>query len=508
MTANASPPQPASRDLVRIRLEPLSIEFEVARGEALIAGLAARGIEFPCGGIGICGGCRVRVLSGALPVTEADAAILTPDELAGGWRLACQANADEPLVLDCGQWHMEVLSDSSVVAAGPESRPRKIAIDLGTTTIAAQLIDSATGEVLGVETALNPQAAFGSDVMSRIRAALEGQDLTAPIRAALGEIVARLAAGNAAQVGEVLLVGNTVMHHLFCGLDVEPLSRVPFASPHLGEQRFAPRELEWDLPADCTIRFARCIGGFVGSDILAGIVAAGMTRSYALTALIDLGTNGEIAIGNRSGIVCASTAAGPAFEAGAIQMGMRAVTGAVSYVTLADGALRATVIGDVTPRGICGSGLVDAVAAGLRSGAILANGRVADGSKVFPVAAPVVLYQSDIRELQLAKGAIAAGFRLLLKRLGATMGDLHAIHLAGAFGNYVQIESAIRIGLLEAPHALIHAAGNTALRGAKMLLVGGEPELPPIEHVSLAADAGFEGEFAACMAFPDVRAVR
>ena len=125
---------------------------------------------------------------------------------------------------------------------------------------------------------LNPQAAFGSDVMSRIRAALEGQDLTTPIRAALGQLVARLARGRASQVTEVLLVGNTVMHHLFCGLDVEPLAHVPFQSPHLAEQRFTARDLGWDLPSDCVIRFARCIGGFVGSDILAGIVAAGIAH--------------------------------------------------------------------------------------------------------------------------------------------------------------------------------------------------------------------------------------
>jgi uncharacterized 2Fe-2S/4Fe-4S cluster protein (DUF4445 family) len=387
-----------------------------------------------------------------------------------------------------------------------------IAIDLGTTTIAAQLIDAA-GSVLGVETALNPQAAFGSDVMSRIRAALEGHDLTdidltSPIRASLGQLVARLARDHTSQIAEVLLVGNTVMHHLFCGLDVEPLSHVPFHSPHLAEQRFTPCDLGWDLNSDCLIRFARCIGGFVGSDILAGIIAAGIANTENLVALVDLGTNGEIAIGNRHGIVCASTAAGPAFEAGSIRMGMRAVTGAIAHVSLAEaalaiGALRTNVIGDVAPRGICGSGLVDAVAAGLCSRAILANGRIADSSKIFPIAPPVVLYQSDIRELQLAKGAIAAGFRLLLKHLDAQAHSLHAIHLAGAFGNYVQIESALRIGLLEVPHALIHAAGNTALRGAKMLLLAEEPALPPIEHVSLAADPAFQDEFASCMSFPE-----
>jgi uncharacterized 2Fe-2S/4Fe-4S cluster protein (DUF4445 family) len=540
-------------DSVRIRLEPLAVELDVPRGGLLVAGLAAHGVEFPCGGMGECGGCGVRVLSGSLPATDADRTIFTPEQLAAGWRLACQAHADVPLVLECAQWHMEILADTTDVApsfpasapvnaerAGKDHIPPEsdlgIAIDLGTTTIAAQLIHLGSGDVLGVETMLNPQAAFGSDVMSRVHAALEGRDLATPIRAALGEVVARLAAGRKSEVAEVLLVGNTVMHHLFCGLNVEPLSHVPFESPNPGEQCFKPHDLSWDLPADCLIRFARCIGGFVGSDILAGIVAAGIANGPELRALVDLGTNGEIAIGNRDAIICASTAAGPAFEAGAIRMGMRAVTGAIAHVTLEGDVLRATVIGDVAPRGICGSGLIDAVAAGLRSGAILANGRIANGTKLYPVAPPVVLYQADIRELQLAKGAIAAGFRLLLKRLGANTPlppespgqlkgrdlsraataanregalaleeppSLRSIYLAGAFGNYVQIDSAIRIGLLEFPHSLIHAAGNTALRGAKMLLLAGEePALPPIEHISLAADPTFQDEFAACMTFP------
>jgi len=187
-------------------------------------------------------------------------------------------------------------------------------------------------------------------------------------------------------------------------------------------------------------------------------------------------------------------------------MGMRAATGAVSHVSFADGAMHATVIGDAPPRGICGSGLVDAVAAGLRIGAILPSGRVANGTKLFPIAEPVVLHQSDIRELQLAKGAIAAGFKLLLKHIGASVHEVKKVHLAGAFGNYVQIDSAIAIGLLTAPKELIHAAGDTALRGAKMLLLqNGDPSLPHIEHFSLAADPSFQDEFVNCMAFPETR---
>ncbi|MFZ0394781.1 MAG: ASKHA domain-containing protein [Terracidiphilus sp.] len=490
---------------VRIRLEPLSVEFDVVRDGALIAALAAHGVEFPCGGAGQCG---VRVLAGSLPISEADGSVFTTEQLAQGWRLACRARAQEPLVLECAQWRMKILSDAMAIRPAPATCARQhkdglgIAVDLGTTTIAAQLVDLSSGDILGVETALNPQTAFGSDVMSRIRAALEGSDLTTLIRAMLGRLVARLARGRESEIAEVLLVGNTVMHHLFCGLEVESLAHVPFQSPHLGEQRFLAPELGWKLSTDCRIRFARCIGGFVGSDILAGIVAAGITQGDGLAALVDLGTNGEIAIGNSNRVVCASTAAGPAFEAGAIRMGMRAVTGAIAYVSLAERVLHATVIGDVEPRGICGSGLVDAVAAGLRLGAIQENGRIANGTKTFPIAPPVVLYQSDIRELQLAKGAIAAGFRLLLRRCDACADDLRSIHLAGAFGNYVQIDSAIRIGLIEAPRVLVQTAGNTALRGAKILLLAGdEPTLQPIEHISLAADPAFQDEFASAMGF-------
>lgn len=491
-----------SGDKVRIQLEPSSAVVEVPRGAALASALPEMGVEFPCGGTALCGACRVRVLEGSLSITESDRAIFSATELADGWRLACQARAEVPLILECSQWRMDVLTDNSSLSGAGKSG-LGIAIDLGTTTIAAQMIDLATGNVLSVETALNPQASYGSDVMSRIHAALQGADLTTVVRLALRQMIAKLASGREEEIVEVVLVGNTVMHHLFCGLDVEPLSHAPFHSPNLGAQSFLPHELGWPLPPACSIRFERCLGGFVGSDILAGILAAGIARSKDLLALVDLGTNGEIAIGNCDGIVCASTAAGPAFEAGSIRMGMRAVTGAISRVSFSNGEMRATVIGDVEARGICGSGLVDAVAAGLKSGAILPSGRVANNTKLFPVKAPIVLYQADIRKLQLAKAAIASGFRLLLKRAGASAGTLRNIYLAGAFGNYVQVESAIGIGLIEAPIERIHASGNTALRGAKILLLSvGEPALPKIEHVSLAAEPGFQDEFANCIAFP------
>ena len=491
-----------SREKVRIQLEPLSREIEVARGASLGATLPEFGVELPCGGTGRCGGCRVRVLSGSLPATAADLSVFSAEETSLGWRLACQARADLPLVLECGQWQMDVLTDNSRLS-GAGKPGLGIAIDLGTTTIAMQMVELATGHVVGVQTGLNPQALYGADVMSRIHAALSGADLVGMVRSTLGRMIALVAGTREAEIAEVQLVGNTVMHHLFAGLDLQPLAGAPFASPHLGAKVFRPHELDWRLPEDCAVRFERCLGGFVGSDILAGIIAVGMPRSEELLALVDLGTNGEIAIGNRRGIVCTSTAAGPAFEAGVISMGMRAVTGAVSRVEVVEGKLHATVIGDVEPRGICGSGIVDAVAAGLRCGTIQTSGWIANGSKVLPVKGPVNLVQADVRELQLAKAAIASGFRMLLDHLGVSAARVRRIHLAGAFGNYVQAESAVEIGLLEVPLERICASGNTALRGAKILLLSPtEPLFPSIEHVSLAGEPDFQEHFASCMAFP------
>ena len=210
---------------------------------------------------------------------------------------------------------MDVLADDAWLPSGVRDGTG-VAVDLGTTTLVAQALDLRTGQVLGVRTGLNPQCAYGADVMSRVEAALRGSDLTGIIRESVGRMISAFS-----DVREVVLVGNTVMHHLFSGISVEPLSAVPFRPSSLSETNFTPRELGWDLPPDCTVKFLRCLGGFVGSDILAGIAAVGLNRAEKLTALIDLGTNGEIVLGDRDGLECASTAAGPAFEAACISLG-------------------------------------------------------------------------------------------------------------------------------------------------------------------------------------------
>src|SRR5574340_560031 len=537
---------------VRIELHPLGKTIHVERGAPLHDVLFPYGVEFPCGGRGRCARCRVRLLEGTLDPTPEEVRILGAAEIAAGWRLACHAHAAGDLTIEIAQWETAILADTSVF----EFQPKEglgIAVDVGTTTLVAQLLDLRTARVLGVRTALNPQVKHGSDVMSRVEFALAGgqQELTSLIRAEIGTLVSKL--GPREPVREVVLVGNTVMHHLFCGISVEPLSHTPFEPERDGMETLAARELGWSLPGEPTARFLPCLGGFVGSDILAGVLATRMherealrsetlaarelgwslpgeptarflpclggfvgsdilagvlaTRMHereALTALLDLGTNGEIIVGNLARLVCASTAAGPAFEGGRISCGMRAATGAISEVTADDGRLDCRVLGHAAPRGICGSGLVDAVAGALDLDLIAPSGRLR-GSKTLPLSGPVALTQADIRELQLAKGATSAGMDIVLKRWGARLEDVERVYLAGAFGNYLNRASARRIGLLNFPLDSVEPAGNTALLGAKLALFDGAfTRIREItEHVPLGSDPEFQEKYVAAMPFPD-----
>ncbi len=502
-------------DLVEIELRSLSRSVEVERGTPLRDVLYAYGVEFPCGGRGRCRRCRIQVVGGSLPATPDEEAILSREDLEQGWRLACRGSVQAPVALQVEQFCAPILVDHS--AFDFEPRPGfGVAVDLGTTTLVAQLLDLGSGQVLAVQTALNPQTAYGSDIMNRAEYALEEEGrakLTRLVRRGVGELVRQLVASaglEATPRDAMTVVGNTMMHHLFCGLDVSPLARVPFESSVDGLQEFRAAELGWRVRGDPLVRFLPCLGGFVGSDVLAGVLATRMPASEGLTALVDLGTNGEIVLGNAERMLCASTAAGPAFEAGGIQMGMQATTGAIEQVAVVDGGVRCRVLGDGVPRGICGSGLVDAVAAGLELGWVQPSGRLAHGRRTLELGGPVHLTQADIRQLQLATGAIAAGIRILLGRLGAQPDDVLRVHLAGAFGNYVSHTSARRIGLIDFPDDKVEAVGNTALLGAKLALFGTDRAAYEfsdvrrrIEHLSLAADPDFMAVFVAETRFPD-----
>ncbi len=491
----------------------MGVGFDVPQGSSLQDVLFPYGVEFPCGGRGRCKGCRVRVVEGNLAITKEQENKLTREELDAGWRLSCQCRAGNDLVLELAQWSAEVLSDEATFDFVPQEG-LGIAVDIGTTTLVAQLLDLANARVYAVRTALNPQARYGADIMSRVSYAVEdnGQHrLVRLIRRQIGKMVKELL--EAAKTGDqelrkITLVGNTVMHHLFCNLDLEPLSHYPFNSQQTGTQKLTVKELGWDLMSDPDITFLPCIGGFVGSDILAGIAISGMHESKKVCVLVDLGTNGEIVIGSADKMFCCSTAAGPAFEGARISMGMRASTGAISEVHIEDDNQVCKVLGNVSPKGICGSGLVDAVATSMDLSKIRTTGRFSDGSHELKLCGPVSITQTDIREIQLAKGAIAAGIRILLGMLHKTFDDVGKIYLAGAFGNYINITSAQHIGLLNFQSDKIEASGNTALRGAKLALFLPEDPfskiLEKIEHVSLSASPDFQDVYVEEMSFPDM----
>lgn len=498
--------------MARIELLPLGRTLELAAGESLQSVLFEQGVEFPCGGRGKCKGCRVKVLRGHLEISAADEELLDGAERAQGWRIACQARVQGDLVLELAQWEASILADDTAF----DFTPREglgVAVDLGTTTVAAQLLDLRSGHVLGVRTALNAQARHGADIVSRLEFALQqgAAPLAQVARTQIGAMIAEMLAESSVDgvLRDVLIVGNSAMHHLFSGLDITPLAFDPFELREGGLQTFAAKDLGWDAAGEATVRFLPCLGGFVGSDLLAGILATRLHESPRPVALVDLGTNGEIVIGNRDRILCCSTAAGPAFEGARISMGMRAATGAISAVAVQEEGFACQVLGGGAPRGLCGSGLVDAIAACLDLGHILPNGRMKIPGVT--LAAPVVLSPADVRELQLAKGAIAAGFQILCQQWGTSLEELETVHLAGAFGNYISRASARRIGLLQFPLEKIRPVGNSALLGAKMALFhqsgdggGGDYRgiLDRVQHVALNEHPQFQDVYADNMAFP------
>ncbi len=490
-----------------VRLEPLGKQIRVQAGTPLKDILFPYGVEFPCGGKGLCGGCRVKVLQGSVSLDEEHKRALEKLGLKDPWRLACRSRVTGDVTLEIGQFDTFILADSSPFHFHP--RPGYgIAFDLGTTTLVAQLVSLESGEVVAVETEVNPQARYGGDVISRIEYAVlqQGADeLTRLIREKFAAMTGRLLRKTGGTPPEkILIAGNTVMHHLFCGRDLAPMASYPFETPHGDACRFTAEEL--GLPADHTeILFLPVLGSFVGGDILAGIVATGLDESEDPVILVDLGTNGEIVVGNRDRILCASTAAGPAFEGTNIHMGMRATTGAISSVTVEGGEIKTHVIGNEKARGICGSGLIDAIAVFLDTGQIDAGGRITGDRERLPLTQEVFLTQKDVRELQLAKSAIASGLHILMDRLGYGPQDISNVYVSGAFGTFINLTNTARIGLLDFPEEKIIKMGNTALLGTKMLLFEDGERVDRIlrktAHLSLESNPRFQDIFADNMMF-------
>jgi uncharacterized 2Fe-2S/4Fe-4S cluster protein (DUF4445 family) len=489
-----------------IRLHPLGKEIKVNDQTPLIDVLHGFGIEFPCGGKGICGKCKVRLLDGEISINEQHQQKLRKLALASDWRLACLSKCTDNITLEIEQFNHMILADESEFDFSPKAG-FGIAVDLGTTTIVTQLIDLTTAKVMAVETTLNPQIKFGADLISRIQACLDGKaaEMTRLVRLCVGNMIELMLAKYDLELEKIILVGNSVMQLIFCDCDVRPLSMYPFHTNNLGTKIFIPEELEWKIKVSEGIEFYPSIGSFVGSDILAGIAATGIHKGENYTALIDLGTNGEIVVGNKNQIVCASTAAGPAFEGANISMGMLAVTGAISSLNLIDNKIVASVIGNTVPKGICGSALIDAIAIFLKQVKIGMFGEIHSGDDNVHVAGNVYLSRKDINEFQLAKAAIAAGLTILAKNLSIELSDIETIYIAGGFGNYINIGNITATGMIELQEEKIHKMGNTALIGAKIFLFQENAQIDEIlaiiHHINLESDPDFQEIFVDKMLF-------
>lgn len=448
-----------------IHLGPQTTHVEFTAPQPLSQLLTASelSLSYPCGGRGVCGKCAVTVCG--------DVSAPTPYENRLGTRLSCQtilhgdASVTLPLILPMQQ--IEGGSLSHIQAVQPMSGTFGAAIDIGTTTIALRLYNLSDGHCIGASGMLNPQTAISADVIGRIDAALHGRaaDLCDQVTAALQTLLTAACAQADIQPHEVtslVITGNTTMLYLLTGRDPYSLSRAPFAADYVFGQ-------EEQLLSRCTY-LPGCLHAFVGADTTCALLSSGMTGRDETALLCDVGTNGELALWHQGQLYIASTAAGPAFEDAGISCGCTSIPGAIDRVDLVNGAMYCHTIGDVSAVGVCGSGLLDAVAAALDLDLLDETGYIADG--FIPLRDGIALSQNDIRSVQLAKAAVSSGIMCLLETAHCSPDDVRTLYLAGGFGSHLNIRSAVRIGLI--PEALadkVRVIGNAALDGAAQLLM-------------------------------------
>lgn len=444
-----------------ITFQPSGVQVTVPEGTTLLQAQIQAGLhpDAPCGGHGVCGKCRV-VLQDGREV------------------LACQTPVERDEVVHLSQVKSaQILTSFQGTATLHPDGTDKYALgfDVGTTTLAAYLLSGETGAQLAEASCMNPQSQYGADVISRIQMAIEGggETLRRCVLDALAGLTEKLAEKAGISAGDITaaaVVGNTAMHHLLLGIDPTSLVTPPYMPKVSKAMELPGEEL---LPIRGTVRVLPNIAGFVGGDTVGCMVATRFDQLEELTLLIDIGTNGEMVLGNRRRRLACSTAAGPAFEGARISCGMRGVAGAVDHVTWKEGKISFHVLGDGPAEGLCGSGLLDLTAALLEEGTIDETGHLENGA--YCLSPGVTLTQKDVREVQLAKGAIRAGIELLAKELGAAVADIQTVYLAGAFGNYLNPASACRIGMI--PPVLenrIVPIGNAAGEGAKLCAVSRE----------------------------------
>ena len=435
----------------------------------------------------------------------------------------------------------------SVEEGDTSRRSFGLAFDIGTTTVVGMLIDLNSGAPMAVQSALNGQAVQGADVISRISYTMLNEDglaeLNEVILRTLNGLIARLLEEGqvaAHEVYEVVTAGNATMQHLFLGVDPEPIGLEPFIPAVEDMVQASAHEVGLNIHPQAQIHCLPYLGAYVGADLVAGLLATGLAQNDGVRLLVDVGTNGEIILGSTARTVATAAPAGPAFEGAQIQDGMRASEGAIEAVTITRDGVELQVIGDVPPIGLCGSGLLDAVAQLRLSGLLLPSGRFVkaedatqlvvpdlarriitgdEGRRSFVLAWPeeagsdrsIVLTQRDVRELQFAKGSIAGGIDVVMQELGVGADALVEIYLAGSFGSYINPQSARIIGLVPpVPVERIKAVGNAAGEGAKIALLSFRERmvarsLPQIvEYHELSGRGDFNDSFLAVLQFPEL----
>lgn len=438
---------------------------------------------------------------------------------------------------DAGRTRLVVLGHEVEAVQSAADPVLGMAFDIGSTKIAGFLMDLGSGELLDTVSAPNPQMVHGEDIMSRLAFARESaaneaalhDEILATLDRLLREACAR-ARRPAECVFEITAVGNTAMHHLFLGLPTDGLSRAPYTPASRMEEHRAAKDVGFRAAPLATVLAPPVVAAFVGSDLVAGVLATRVHRARGLRVFIDVGTNTEICAGDRDGLVACSTPSGPAFEGAHIRFGMRAADGAVERVAIEPGTLHVDyrTIGRMKPRGLCGSALLDLLAELFLAGALDAAGRFQPvrGSDAFrrskgetafvvvpaaetSIGQDLLLTQADVGQLQLAKAAIHTGIEILLDELGRDVSEIRNVYMAGAFGSYLAPESARTVGMLpDLPLDRVQFVGNTAGAGARLALLSvGERETmrllaKRIRHMPLAGDARFPRSFAASLPLP------
>lgn len=495
----------------KISILPSGKQIFADSGDNLLECLAANGFFLPaaCGGNGTCGKCKVYLLDGKTDGTS-------PDE--HGALLSCRAFVCEDIVISLPDAEGEGLCDFANVTETGNAQGLGMVLDIGTTTLAACLIDLATGKILKKHACLNPQGVCGADVLSRIQAYAEGkgkllQDLilkkTSEILSALVEDESLL------PIDTLVIAANTTMLHLFLCTDPSTIGAYPFTPVFTDTQRVTGESLGIQAKE---VRLLPSAGAYIGSDITAGILACGMHAKKSTELFVDIGTNGEIVLAHEGKLYAASTAAGPALEGACIECGMGGIAGAIDKVSLENGKLCFSTIGNAPARGICGSGLIDLFALLLNEGLIDETGawdpdatsplvHTLDDDR-FYLTDDIYLSQQDIRQFQLAKAAIAAGIYTLLASCNINEESVQALHLAGGLGFYMNIENAAKTGLL--PRKMIHCAkavGNTALAGSHHCILSDDAQkhieklATDIEIVELSFSQVFQEQYMENMMF-------